>query len=57
MWQVALKVNAYKLIYLPHRNKIFIKVWALQIYLVQELDHCDVHIQLCLLSRLTSVLM
>jgi hypothetical protein len=37
------KVNTCKLNYLPHRNKIFVNVWALQKYLIQELAHqCDV---------------
>jgi len=47
------KVNTCKLNYLPHRNKIFIKVWALQKYLIQELAHqCDV--RNCLAEKISS---
>jgi hypothetical protein len=38
---------------LPHRNRIFVKIWAPQKYLVQELAHqCDV--QNCLSNKISS---
>jgi hypothetical protein len=40
--------------YESHRNKIFIKVWALQKYLIQELAH-QCYVKNCLADKISLV--
>jgi hypothetical protein len=41
--------------YVRHRNKIFIKVWALQKYLIQELAH-QRYVKKCLADKISLAL-
>jgi hypothetical protein len=48
------KVSTWKLKYLPHRNKIFVKILALQKHLNQDAAH-QWDVQKCLADKVSSI--